>query len=1057
MGVEASRRGATRLALLTHGIQESGWLLALALVPLYFNLHSFRAFEPDKIALLRSIVLVMAIAWLVHFNETSRHPQLAPERLPVSAAVLTWLKTTPFAFPAILILVVTAVSTLFSVAPGISLWGSYYRQQGAYTTACYVILFLLFTAGVRRWGQVGRICDVVVLASIPASLYALLQYFQLDPLSWGASAVLGRASGTMGNAIFLGDYLVWTIFLTAALIAGSFERQAPNPELSVRRVSRVLRLAYLGFALTLQIMALLATGSRAPFLGFLAGIYFLVFLAFLRLIRRPWLRLIWAIQALLAVCLALWLVSTSGSPANSDSVPRILGLLEQVGSRTGTIQVRLMIWEGATELIRSAPQKLITGYGPDTLQLVFPPHYVPALARYEIRGAAVDRAHNEILDTLIMTGFPGLIAYACLMGSGLYFPLKWLGLLGGSAPLRRFSISLFAGGVGGVFAARLAMGKWMVAAPAFALGALLGLLLYLSWETAGSRAKPGLMGGGRRWLLLGLCAALVAHIVEMQFGFGTSVTRLYFWVYLGLIGVSGRPDPAQNCIETSLPQPPAFIAGGSTSWPLIGAAALTACLCLALMFNFLLLSPGDARTFPPAWPVLFLFAGTLGAGVLTLNGRNNGWKSTAIFSSMALGVLLFFWLFYALLGQLDSDISRYLYFQYTAFALTGLVVAVSLSARSADGMCKSTSPGITVGLVLGLLCALIVVTSNCYPICADTFYKRARALELVGNSTAACASYVSAVSFAPRQDYYYAALGSALATRASSERQRERRESTFQEAEQALRFAREKNPREPGYCRRTANLYLNWSNWSVDPAGRADKLRKSLHFAVLASTLAPRDVETMNLWARCLATAGDRGAALAKLIESRCADDRFSATHFDLGDLYFASGERDEAVHAYREGLILELVLLARGQEPVALEVLEESLAETGRLQVGLGARALSALACLYYLGEKLDAALWASQEAVRLQPGTALAHSVAGLVYSRMGALAEAVQANRQVLSLMPNDVNTHRNLAMILERTGDRERAAEHLLEALKWASNQQEIRQLEQIAERLRPGGF
>ena len=46
-----------------------GWLAAAVLVPLFFNVYSSRVFEPDKISLLRSIALIMAVAWLVKLFE----------------------------------------------------------------------------------------------------------------------------------------------------------------------------------------------------------------------------------------------------------------------------------------------------------------------------------------------------------------------------------------------------------------------------------------------------------------------------------------------------------------------------------------------------------------------------------------------------------------------------------------------------------------------------------------------------------------------------------------------------------------------------------------------------------------------------------------------------------------------------------------------------------------------------------------------------------------------------------------------------------------------------
>ena len=55
----------TKLSILCDKIMEAGWLAAAIVVPLFFNVHSSRVFEPDKLSLLRSISLVMVVAWLV--------------------------------------------------------------------------------------------------------------------------------------------------------------------------------------------------------------------------------------------------------------------------------------------------------------------------------------------------------------------------------------------------------------------------------------------------------------------------------------------------------------------------------------------------------------------------------------------------------------------------------------------------------------------------------------------------------------------------------------------------------------------------------------------------------------------------------------------------------------------------------------------------------------------------------------------------------------------------------------------------------------------------------
>ncbi|MCW5882588.1 MAG: hypothetical protein KIS91_16785, partial [Anaerolineae bacterium] len=53
----------TRLPSFLDRLIEGGWLAALVVTPLFFNLLTARTFEPDKAALLRAIVLVMLAAW----------------------------------------------------------------------------------------------------------------------------------------------------------------------------------------------------------------------------------------------------------------------------------------------------------------------------------------------------------------------------------------------------------------------------------------------------------------------------------------------------------------------------------------------------------------------------------------------------------------------------------------------------------------------------------------------------------------------------------------------------------------------------------------------------------------------------------------------------------------------------------------------------------------------------------------------------------------------------------------------------------------------------------
>ena len=141
----------TKLSVFCDRVLETGWLLAAILAPLYFNVLSSRVFEPDKLALVRSIALVMVAAWLIKVIDSSTwgNPSGQASR-PRPSGVETarpgfWKRLTsvPLVVPTLFLVASYLLSTILSIAPEISLWGSYMRLQGTYTTYSYIVIFFL--------------------------------------------------------------------------------------------------------------------------------------------------------------------------------------------------------------------------------------------------------------------------------------------------------------------------------------------------------------------------------------------------------------------------------------------------------------------------------------------------------------------------------------------------------------------------------------------------------------------------------------------------------------------------------------------------------------------------------------------------------------------------------------------------------------------------------------------------------------------------------------------------------------------------------------------------
>ncbi len=265
----------SRLSRWCDALLEAGWLIALLVIPLFFNIHSERVFEPDKLALLRSIALFMAAVWVVRFVD--RHSWRELGRLRPSDPAALWHK--PLVLPILALILVYALSTLFSVAPRISWAGSYQRLQGTYTMLSYVVIFALMADGLRTPAQVRRAVTVVIIASIPVGLYGLLQHFGHDPLPWGGN-VQERVAGHLGNAIFIAAYLIMVVPLTLARIVDAFGSILSEEKLAAADIARSS--VYI-FALALQLLTIYWSGSRGPLIGLAVGLFSFTLVLFVSL------------------------------------------------------------------------------------------------------------------------------------------------------------------------------------------------------------------------------------------------------------------------------------------------------------------------------------------------------------------------------------------------------------------------------------------------------------------------------------------------------------------------------------------------------------------------------------------------------------------------------------------------------------------------------------------------------------------------------------------------------------------------------------------------------
>ena len=562
----------SRLARIAQGIMEAGWLLALIVAPLYFNVQSDRVFELDKIVLVRWLAIIVGSAWVVWAVETGWSLRQDGETW---GEAFTRLLKEPFLAPTFLIILSYAISTILSANRYVSFFGSYQRLQGTWTTYSYILILSVVLNQLRRREQLERLITVVVITSVPISLYGILQHYGVDPLPWGGD-VQKRIAGHMGNAIFIAAYLIMVAFLTLYRVIRSFAGILADEEGTKGYGDTILGGLYL-FALAVQIIALIFSISRGPLLGFLAGGYLFLLLVFLAFRPRHYRVLAgaWVGVALLgAIFLIVFnLPQTPLEPLKEMPYIGRFGRILDVSRQNPTGRVRVLIWEGAVQLILPHkplnippdmhpdpinPLRPLVGYGPESMWVVYNRFYHPELGQIERRNASPDRSHNETFDSLVRTGVLGLTAYVWLFVSIFYYVLSWLGLIRRRRDAWLFLASWFGFGALSVLTARILDGSWRFFGVALPFGFIVGLVIYVTFNglTTELPAVPR-QERERYLLLLALLATIAAHYVEVNFGIAIVSTRTYFWTFAAVLATlgTGRLALTPEVIEEPAPAP----------------------------------------------------------------------------------------------------------------------------------------------------------------------------------------------------------------------------------------------------------------------------------------------------------------------------------------------------------------------------------------------------------------------------------------------------------------------------------------------------------------------
>ena len=302
-----------------------------------------------------------------------------------------------------------------------SIWSAYNRLGGVVGAAHGLALAAVLVSVFRTPAQWRGLFNAAVAVGLAMALVAVASYHRLEVPVYGLLPETNypRVGGTLGNATFLGGYLVVVFALAVGLLARSLAR-APDgtPPARVRLLWPRL---FWGGTAALALWTLTLTGSIGAFAGILAAVAAPAVLIGLAARRRG--ARVAAAGGTAALVLAA--AVAAGTLAATLEPPPPLAEQAQAAiegnpllSRTAKrerehvllpLRKRLELWRAG---LKGFAERPLLGWGPG--------HFTVAYARHTSGwgGSTLiqDRAHNQLVEATVARGALGLAAYLSLWG-----------------------------------------------------------------------------------------------------------------------------------------------------------------------------------------------------------------------------------------------------------------------------------------------------------------------------------------------------------------------------------------------------------------------------------------------------------------------------------------------------------------------------------------------------------------------------------------------------------------------------------------------------------------
>ena len=288
---------------------------------------------------------------------------------------------------ALILITLFFLSSIFALNNELAFIG-YYNGYGRYEGFVSLLAYLILWFSAKNYLVVSeKRIKGFFLGLIPFSIYALIQYYGLDPLVIHYGFV-PRIFSTIGNPNFVGSLAVMLVVLSTSLFV-----------LKKRWV-------YFFFAM-LFFSTLVVCQTRSAWVA--GTIVITVFLFYQLIIKKNFLFPSYLVLGYVLICLFLFNTQKDNSVIQkSKTITKELSLTNEYGGSG-----RLKIWSITQKILVEHPW---LGVGPENLKLAIKSEQ-PKLHNeyYKRTGTTIDKAHNEYLHLAVTCGIPALCVYLFLL------------------------------------------------------------------------------------------------------------------------------------------------------------------------------------------------------------------------------------------------------------------------------------------------------------------------------------------------------------------------------------------------------------------------------------------------------------------------------------------------------------------------------------------------------------------------------------------------------------------------------------------------------------------